>query len=1531
MASKRTWARVGVCVAVASCIATLAAVGLGRIEARSRSRANRIAVQRAEAPPPTRRGTPPVGARRATLAPSARPDLAATVEPAERPFDVGEVIANVHFGFRADADADELVAGDASFERRVSPSGAIELVARGDANGVHGSRAVARLSLGRRTITRGGVPLAARPAIEVDRGRVTLSGDGLVETLANDARGLEQSWTLVREPEGSGELAIAVPVAGARFVSVTAGGVHFAAAGSGLGFRYGHATVIDADGHTTSIPVRHEHGALALAIPDELLHASRYPLVIDPVIAAEVGVDGAAPGTELVGTTDPDVAWNGSEYLVVWADSRVGGTGPGIYGARVTSSGAVLDVAGFPIATSASATFSAPAIASNEPDYLVVWRSTATSNGYQSVRGARVTGSRVVLDATPMTISSLAAVPITDPVVASNGNNYAVAWNGRGARVYADGNVYDPGGSGSDTGDVLSLAYYSTSDAYLAIRPSGSSYQIWTLSYVGGGYWGWDGFTQNLPATFAAYSPSIRCVPEGSFYSDCVIAWIEDTNPFPLPTMRNLQVVGWANGQMTSNTPVTLASGALANASLSTRGPAGWYVAYTANATTTPDLRGVSFPNSSNPVPTHETLSNAAPSGVLPRVASGGSTALVFANASTRFVVASGTGAGASGPYYAAVRSSRETMPAVTGNAQGYLVAWHDDRIPTGIYAVRTSNAGSVLDPTGLFVGATSSTTQRPAVASNGTDFAVGYVGASSVVRRIVGSTGQLLDPGGLVVGVGSRPALASNGADYLAVGESAGTVLGRRVTSAGVVQGGAAFTIGSGQNAAVASNGAGFLATWDTAGGDIRAARVDGAGTVLDASGFVVSAAANAQSTPTVASDGTDYFVAWSDLRAGAADIYGARVSSATLVPDQVIDDVGIAISTATSAQTAPCLSWNGTEYLTVWSDTRGISVDVFGTRVSPAGVVEDAALGTALAGQTTLNEIQPSVASGLPDSHLLAYVYDDAGQPYFGASRVRTRAVSYGAVNGSICSANGDCDSGYCVDGVCCATECAGGPTDCQACAVAFGAATDGVCATVSVFSRYVCRASVGPCDAEEWCNGSSTTCPGNTVHPAGFVCRAATPGSCDVAETCSGFATDCPSDQVVPSGTVCRASVGLCDVAETCDGLDPACPANAFESSGFACRPSAGTCDVGEVCDGNGPQCPGDVVQPDGTTCRAAVGVCDVTEYCNGVAPSCPADGFAGNTTPCDAAHGACDFPDFCTGASSLCPELVVPDGTSCDDAHGCTESDACAAGQCVGTRSIDGTVCRVSEGACDVVESCDGLSDDCPANVVHPVDTVCRASSGPCDSAEICDGLSPACPGDVRSPAGTTCRSAAGACDIEEQCSGTSAQCPPDGVKPVGSVCRGAVTACDASEFCEGGPSCPTDGVVADGTPCDDALACTQTSSCQVGACQSSLSLDCSDGNACTTDSCAEPGGCTHTLIASCVADAGTDAGSQPGVDGGTTTPPSGGGCSCSVGASDSTPSATTWMALVGLAIAVVRTRSERASARNPRRDAAIGSR
>ncbi|MCX7837069.1 MAG: T9SS type A sorting domain-containing protein [candidate division WOR-3 bacterium] len=147
--------------------------------------------------------------------------------------------------------------------------------------------------------------------------------------------------------------------------------------------------------------------------------------------------------------TSPAVAFDGTNYLVVWADWR-NGEGD-IYGARVTPEGIVLDPNGISIST-AEINQVAPSLAFDGINYLVVWRDF---RNYESdIYGARVSRQGTVLDPEGIPICT-AIYDQYGPNVSFDGTNYLVVWDdGRdgedsniyGARVTRTGIVLDPQG-----------------------------------------------------------------------------------------------------------------------------------------------------------------------------------------------------------------------------------------------------------------------------------------------------------------------------------------------------------------------------------------------------------------------------------------------------------------------------------------------------------------------------------------------------------------------------------------------------------------------------------------------------------------------------------------------------------------------------------------------------------------------------------------------------------------------------------------------------------------------------------------------------------------------------------------------------------------------------------------------------------------------------------------------------------------------------------------------------------------------------
>lgn len=398
---------------------------------------------------------------------------------------------------------------------------------------------------------------------------------------------------------------------------------------------------------------------------------------------------------------------------------------------------------------------------------------------------------------------------------------------------------------------------------------------------------------------------------------------------------------------------------------------------------------------------------------------------------------------------------------------------------------------------------------------------------------------------------------------------------------------------------------------------------------------------------------------------------------------------------------------------------------------------------------------------------------LYEDAvlvgtsGSRYEGAQVYRLSAP---LADGVSCVGDFECASGFCVEGVCCETECSDAADgSCRGCTSARTGQADGLCRplTTAIAASTTCRHASGVCDEAEACSPASLDCPPDVFTAAGTECRAGS--ACDPAETCTGAGPDCPADTRAAPGYVCRPAAGACDVPETCDGWNRSCPRDRVVARSTSCRPAVGDCDVAEACDGVNPTCPPDTTAPTGTVCRVSAGACDVEEYCVSGLGDCPPDTFAPSGTECRPALLECDLPELCDGHAVSCPpDAVAPAGTSC----------------------------RPAGGVCDVEERCDGSTHRCPRDAWRPdgancddalvcngVDTcmsgVCRAGTSPdCDDADPCTT-------DRCSDAGGGCEHApiAGCCVSDADCDDGDA-CTLDACPVVGEGCEHARDpACD----------------------------------------------------------------------------------------------------------------------------------------------------
>ncbi|MBI5481272.1 MAG: hypothetical protein HY906_20605, partial [Deltaproteobacteria bacterium] len=186
------------------------------------------------------------------------------------PFDIPSVVRRVHFAYRAEGDG--WTGGHTTYGATVRGR-AISLTPYHYAHGVvPGARAAPRpeppdlpgrpatpalrptvgapLRLETVSIARGDARVPPRsPAAAVGQdGALRLAGGGVTEELENREAGFEQRWRFAAPLRGTGDLVVRVRTAGQRFVGTTERGLHFVDPTSGLGFRYGWASWIDATG-----------------------------------------------------------------------------------------------------------------------------------------------------------------------------------------------------------------------------------------------------------------------------------------------------------------------------------------------------------------------------------------------------------------------------------------------------------------------------------------------------------------------------------------------------------------------------------------------------------------------------------------------------------------------------------------------------------------------------------------------------------------------------------------------------------------------------------------------------------------------------------------------------------------------------------------------------------------------------------------------------------------------------------------------------------------------------------------------------------------------------------------------------------------------------------------------------------------------------------------------------------------------------------------------------------------------------------
>lgn len=865
------------------------------------------------------------------------------------------------------------------------------------------------------------VPDEARRVIteEATRVRVEL-GERVVERFAARNEGVEQSWHFDERPDGRGDLVVEVEVTSARFVRSDADGLLFATLDESL-IRYGHATWIDARGERTHIPSRLDGDRILLRVPAAIVDGSPYPAVLDPIVGPAMPVDEARPAPS-PGYTNANVFFDGTNYLITYRNAA-----DVLHGVRVDSSGFPIDPVPFVL-----------------PPFLTIACDGTTCMG---LLGDRTSGTRFRRFRTDGTLLEATEVMV-DPIWVSAD---AVSYAGGFLLLWSEG---DPDG----TGDIV-YRHYTTGGTPVEAEERRLDYPGSQIPHGAA-----CGPANCLLAFFddgsALETNTARIAHDGTALDTEALRVFDSVDPTGVVHDGTSYVVHKVDravrigddGTILTSPPLSLTTGGGSGACNTTRcmlaARSGVDYSVLEHASTTATRVSVSL-GSSEPM----------------RLACSATECVATSVRDTNVLevrILDATGAIVRGPFGVGGSVSPQARPALATDGTHYLATWSETRASQpGVYAARIDPTMGTLDPMAITVAAADH--DSPAVAFGGGTYMVAMhriSGGISVAR--VGPTGSSPDASSpaYVSSSGTAPRIVFDGTNFMIVfRDGMNRIAVTRVNAVGALVGAGPTVVNPGGfDPHIAFDGTNHLVTWSAYSSarseEVYGIRVARDGSAVDAAAFPIASELGGQYFARVAFGGGTYLVVWFDGRhSGESAVYGARVDPSGVVADLTgIPIVRLPGASGDIAVTGVDVSWDGASFVVTWlerhlreyppgSGTTQEVVDVMATRVASDGSVIDPSP-TIIESNARDADTRTAAASRRAGETMIAYegrVSD--------VDRVMVRLFTAGAP-GVSCTAPSDCDSGYCVDGVCCDSACAGA---CDACSIASGAASDGVCGVV------------------------------------------------------------------------------------------------------------------------------------------------------------------------------------------------------------------------------------------------------------------------------------------------------------------------------------------------------------------------------------------------------------------------------------------------------------------------------------------------
>jgi hypothetical protein len=622
----------------------------------------------------------------------------------------------------------------------------------------------------------------------------------------------------------------------------------------------------------------------------------------------------------------PAVAYGGGLYLVVWGEYRLN-TGWDIYAARVNASGTVLDAYGIAVCNEVANQVS-PSVAFDGTNFMVVWGDWR--NADEDIYACRVSTSGIVLDPNGIRLTS-AFDWQRYPAIAFDGTNYLVVWEDRrngvydiyGTRVSANGSVLDADGI------VINNWIYVQNEVSLAFN--GNDYLVIWTDFRNGNFntdiFGTavskSGVVQNpegIQFTNDAgmeYSPAIKANGSNYFIACCTSNGIEGfTVSEGLPPESKTQNVS-------SLFNITSDPGELPAVSYDGVNNMVVWSEYKAEPMIVDiyyksdfDIVGARVSESGNVYDPNGILLSKSPYAQRDiQVCSDGNNYLTvwsdyrdgnwdiygcLLNASGQRIT--------SADIQISLSNKEEYAPVVSFDGSNYLVAWisYDSNSPNiyKIQGMRISNDGELQDIDPIDVYVSNNPVQTPTIAFDGANYLIAWSSVVNYGWDILGARinvdGEVLDNPCLNIITASNtqimPAMVFDGENYLMVYQNNPlSKIGSSVSAVKVSKDGAVaygpFVVSSVYSSpshycfpSVAFDGVNYLAVWqDIVNGEnnIFSALISTSGTILKKS--TICDLPGEQVYPTVAFNGFNYVVTWSDNRPQLYDwnIYSREVST--------------------------------------------------------------------------------------------------------------------------------------------------------------------------------------------------------------------------------------------------------------------------------------------------------------------------------------------------------------------------------------------------------------------------------------------------------------------------------------------------------------------------------------------------------------------------------------------------------------------------------------------------------------------------